>query len=161
MARVWRSIKDIDDEKNGFLSVTELQDCFIEHFAPELEGKSLVYFFRRWSTDHDKELVNYRRVKETIMEKIYEFRTPVKDTSSQSSRFMSRSITQSALGSSYKQRMEIGGGRQSQFESFVNKPMKASAAMLQKAQDDQMSQMNGVNEEKLPKLNRYNVRTLG
>lgn len=93
MARVWRSIKDIDDEKNGFLSVTELQDCFIEHFAPELEGKSLVYFFRRWSTDHDKELVNYRRVKETIMEKIYEFRTPVKDTSSQSSRFMSRSIT--------------------------------------------------------------------
>jgi len=36
MAKVWRSIKDIDDEKNGFLSVTELEECFIEHFAPEL-----------------------------------------------------------------------------------------------------------------------------
>ena len=67
MQKVWRSIKDIDDEKNGFLAVNELEDCFREHFAPELEGKSLVYFFRRWSTDHDKDLVNYRRIKETIL----------------------------------------------------------------------------------------------
>ena len=79
MQKVWRSIKDIDDEKNGFLAVNELEDCFREHFAPELEGKSLVYFFRRWSTDHDKDLVNYRRIKETILQKIYEFKTPVKD----------------------------------------------------------------------------------
>lgn len=53
MAKVWRSIKDIDDDHNGFLEVNELEDCFREHFAPELEGRSLVYFFRRWSTDHD------------------------------------------------------------------------------------------------------------
>ena len=36
MARVWRSIKDVDDDKNGFLQVDELEACFIEHFAPEL-----------------------------------------------------------------------------------------------------------------------------
>ena len=67
MAKVWRSIKDVDDDKNGFLQVGELEACFIEHFAPELRGKSLVYFFRRWSTDHDKDMVNYRMIKEAIM----------------------------------------------------------------------------------------------
>lgn len=70
MARVWRSIKDVDDDKNGFLQVEELEACFIEHFAPELNGKSLVYFFRRWSTDHDKDMVNYRLIKEAIMAKV-------------------------------------------------------------------------------------------
>jgi len=70
MARVWRTIKDIDDDKNGFLQAEELEMCFREHFAPELDGKSLIYFFRRWSTDHDKELVNYRLVKEAIMAKV-------------------------------------------------------------------------------------------
>ena len=59
-AKVWRSIKDIDSEKNGFLNVEELEGCFREHFAPELEGKSLVYWFRRWSTDHDKDMIAYR-----------------------------------------------------------------------------------------------------
>lgn len=72
-ARVWRSIKDVDDDKNGFLQVDELEACFIEHFAPELQGKSLVYFFRRWSTDHDKDMVNYRLIKETIMSQVKQF----------------------------------------------------------------------------------------
>ena len=79
MAKVWRSIKDIDNDKNGFLAVDELEQCFREHFAPELEGKSLVYFFRRWSTDHDKDLANYRFIKEAIMEKVKVFKTPSKD----------------------------------------------------------------------------------
>lgn len=73
MAKVWRSIKDIDNDKNGFLQADELEGCFREHFAPELDGKSLAYFFRRWNTDHDKEMVNYRHVKETIMAKIRDY----------------------------------------------------------------------------------------
>ena len=75
-SKVWRSIKDIDDDKNGFLGVEELEQCFREHFAPELEGKSLIYFFRRWSTDHDKDMVNYRLIKEAIIENIGQFKTP-------------------------------------------------------------------------------------
>ena len=67
---VWRSIKDFDSDKNGFLLTHELEGCFREHFAPELDGKSLIIFFRRWSTDHDKELVNYRKIKEFIEEKV-------------------------------------------------------------------------------------------
>ena len=70
---VWRSIKDFDSDKNGFLQANELEGCFREHFAPELEGKSLVYFFRRWSTDHDKELINYRLIREYIEAKVAEF----------------------------------------------------------------------------------------
>ena len=73
MASVWRSIKDIDNDKNGFLDVSELEQCFREHFAPELEGKSMVYFFRRWSTDHDKDLVNYRFIKQAIMDHVTVF----------------------------------------------------------------------------------------
>ena len=69
-AKVWRSIKDIDEERNGFLNVDELEGCFREHFAPELDGMSLVYWFRRWSTDHDKEMIAYRQIKESLIEKI-------------------------------------------------------------------------------------------
>lgn len=72
MAKVWRAIKDIDDDRNGFLQSDELEQCFREYFAPELAGKSLAYFFRRWNTDHDKDMVNYRFVKDTIMEKVRE-----------------------------------------------------------------------------------------
>ena len=126
MARVWRSIKDVDDDKNGFLHTEELEACFIEHFAPELQGKSLVYFFRRWSTDHDKNMVNYRLIKDAIMSKVEHFSTPVKDM--QSSRFMQRSGTMSQLNSELKQKMGLAANIQNRgFESYINKPMKATS----------------------------------
>jgi len=75
MALVWRAIKDLDTDANGFLSVDELDGCFRENFAPELEGKSMVYFFRKFSTDHDKDLVNYRKIKSTIISKMSNFKT--------------------------------------------------------------------------------------
>lgn len=78
VAKVWRGISDLDVDRNGFLSVDELQGCFNEQFPVALDGKSLVYFFRRWSTDHDKDLVNYRLIKQTIMSVINKFKTPVK-----------------------------------------------------------------------------------
>ena len=75
-AKVWRSIKDIDNDKNGFLNVEELELCFREQFPVALDGKSLVYFFRRWSTDHDKDMVNYRYIKETLVSAMEHFRSP-------------------------------------------------------------------------------------
>ena len=125
MAKVWRSIKDIDNDKNGFLNAEELEACFREHFAPELEGRSLIYFFRRWSTDHDKDMVNYRNVKETIMGAFDSFQTPQKD-SRQSNRFMQRSETHSQLASDLKMKLGLGvGGKQINLDSFTNKPVKA------------------------------------
>ena len=110
MAKVWRSIKDIDNDKNGFLDVGELEQCFREHFAPEMEGKSLVYFFRRWSTDHDKDLVNYRFVKQAIMEHVEVFSTPDK-VGTQTSRFMQRSGTTSNLSTNLKEKLGLGNAK--------------------------------------------------
>ena len=158
-------IKDIDDDHNGFLAVHELEDCFREHFAPELEGKSLVYFFRRWSTDHDKDMINYRRIKETIMSKVHSFQTPMKE--SHSSRFgagMGRSGTQSSLHSEIKKNLGFGSSQKNTFESYVNKPMKTNASVLvmekMKQQPDFDQRSNGSSGAKLPTLNRYNVRAL-
>ena len=67
---VWRSIKRTDMDRNGFLSTEELEGCFREHFASELDGKSLIYYFRKCGLDHDKDLVNYRLVKDQLMEKV-------------------------------------------------------------------------------------------
>mmetsp|Transcript_37999 Transcript_37999/g.46420 ORF Transcript_37999/g.46420 Transcript_37999/m.46420 type:complete len:94 (-) Transcript_37999:1451-1732(-) len=77
-AKVWRAIKDIDNDKNGFLGVEELELCFREQFPVALDGHSLVHFFRRWSTDHDKDMVNYRYIKETLVGAMEQFRTPSK-----------------------------------------------------------------------------------
>ena len=67
---VWRSIKDNDADKNGFLMADELENCFREHFPHDLQGKSLIYFFRKHSTDHDKNLINYRKVNSIVLSKI-------------------------------------------------------------------------------------------
>lgn len=69
IAAVWRSVKEFDVDKNGFLSDHELEGCFREHFAVELDGKSLIYYFRKFSTDHDKELINYRLIRGTLVAK--------------------------------------------------------------------------------------------
>ena len=67
MSAVWKSVKENDIDKNGFMLCSELEDCFKEHYPAELEGKSLVFYFRKFSTDHDKNLINYRG----IMKQIY------------------------------------------------------------------------------------------
>ena len=64
---VWRSIRDNDEDRNGFLGADELELCFREHFPHELDGRSLIYYFRKYSTDHDKNLVNYTKIKQSIV----------------------------------------------------------------------------------------------
>lgn len=63
MVAVWRSVKESDIDKNGFMNSNELEACFKEHFPVEFEGKSLVYFFRKFSAPHDKNMINYRKLK--------------------------------------------------------------------------------------------------
>lgn len=46
----------------------------------ELEGKSAIHFFRKFGTDHDKDLVNYKKIKESILScrvELSEFRKSV------------------------------------------------------------------------------------
>ena len=84
MTAVWKSVRDVDDDSNGFLNVSELEACFKEHFAFELDGNSLVYLFRRFSTDHDKNLVNYRKIKAVLYAKTSEVRDELTSTHSKS-----------------------------------------------------------------------------
>ncbi len=76
---VWRSIKSVDLDKNGFLTIDELESCFRDIFPFDFDGKSAVHFFRNYSTDHDISLVNYRRIKEDILKRI--LRTQQKESS--------------------------------------------------------------------------------
>jgi Ca2+-binding EF-hand superfamily protein len=64
---VWKAVRDLDVDRNGFLQSEELEDCFREFFPVELDGKSLAYFFRDFGCDHDKNLVNYRKMKDTVL----------------------------------------------------------------------------------------------
>ena len=139
-----------------------------------LDGKSLVYFFRRWSTDHDKDMVNYRLIKETIIEIINQFRTPNMSEINPESRFMQRSETVSDLTSTNLNMIKIGAGmsaRKNNINHELNKPLKASASVINMEYMknggvrplDSMSTVgagDGVDVSKLPKLNRYNVRAL-
>ena len=64
---VWRGVREVDCDKNGFLMAEELENCFREFYATELDGKSLSYYFREFGTDHDKSLVNYKKIKENVL----------------------------------------------------------------------------------------------
>jgi len=68
MSAVWKSVKENDIDKNGFMLCSELEDCFREHYPSELEGKSLVFYLRKFSTDHDKNLINYRGIMKQIFQ---------------------------------------------------------------------------------------------
>jgi hypothetical protein len=50
---VWRAIKSVDLDKNGFLSIDELESCFRDIFPVDFDGKSAVHYFRICGTDHD------------------------------------------------------------------------------------------------------------
>ena len=67
---VWRAIKAVDLDKNGFLQIDELESCFRDIFPYDLNGKSSVHYFRQFGTDHDKSLVNYRKIKEDILRRV-------------------------------------------------------------------------------------------
>ena len=65
--RIWKQVKTLDIDKNGFLQIDELETCFRDFFPLDFDGKSAAHFFRKFGTDHDKSLVNYRKIKEAIL----------------------------------------------------------------------------------------------
>lgn len=61
---IWKSIKKIDKDSNGFVTVEELEEIFKEWFPIELEGKSLYYYFRKFGSIQNKNLINYKKIKD-------------------------------------------------------------------------------------------------
>jgi Ca2+-binding EF-hand superfamily protein len=47
---IWKSVKMIDKDTNGYLTIDELEEIFREWFPVELDGKSLVHFLRKYSS---------------------------------------------------------------------------------------------------------------
>lgn len=47
---IWKSIKKIDKDSNGFVTIEELDEIFREWFPVELEGKSPFYYFKKFGS---------------------------------------------------------------------------------------------------------------
>lgn len=47
---IWKSVKKIDKDSNGFVTIDELEEIFREWFPVELEGYNLILFFRRFGS---------------------------------------------------------------------------------------------------------------
>ena len=160
-AKVWRAIKDIDNDKNGFLKVDELELCFVDQFPVALDGKSLVYFFRRWSTDHDKDMVNYRLIKESMVSAMENFRTM---SAKISNPYESSSVYQKSPLSKFIIRSdkisEVGSALRSTYRG--EGPIKA--LQVQNTSPSKIVSgggfLGGQTMSGLAKLNRFNVRTL-
>jgi len=67
---IWKSIRLIDKDSNGFLLNNELEEIFKEHFPYELEDKSLKHFFHKFASIQNKQLIDYRKIKAMMNEKI-------------------------------------------------------------------------------------------
>ena len=57
---IWRSIKTIDKDSNGYVTIEELEEIFKEQFPLELDKKSLCYYFKKYASVQNKSLINYK-----------------------------------------------------------------------------------------------------
>ena len=72
MLDIMRSIKDIDKEHNGYVTSTELDDI-LKIYYKELETKSLKQIFRPFSSIQNKILIDYKKFRDSILEKIKQY----------------------------------------------------------------------------------------
>jgi len=63
---IWRSIKKIDKDSNGFVTVDELEEIFKEWFPIELEGKTCYHYFKKFGSVQNRALINYKKIKDSI-----------------------------------------------------------------------------------------------
>lgn len=65
-SEIWREVKKIDRDRNGLISLLEIETLFRDYFPDLLEGKSLTYFFRQSVVPYDKNIVNYIPLKDQL-----------------------------------------------------------------------------------------------
>lgn len=65
---VLNAIADLDHDKSGFLTLSELEDCFMESFSDEFKEhkKDIHAYFVKYALPSDKLMINYRKMKEEI-----------------------------------------------------------------------------------------------
>jgi hypothetical protein len=61
---IWKSIKKIDKDSNGYVTLEELDEIFREWYPLELEGKTFNRFFRlKYGSISNRNLINYKQLK--------------------------------------------------------------------------------------------------
>lgn len=77
---IWKSVKQIDKDANGFVTLEELEVIFKEHFPVELEGKSVHAYLKRFQSSNNKALIDYKQIKNDINSQIMVTSSPTATT---------------------------------------------------------------------------------
>ncbi len=51
---IWKSIKQIDKDSNGFVTALELEEIIKEQFPVELDGKTLAHYLSKFRSVQNK-----------------------------------------------------------------------------------------------------------
>ena len=65
-----RRIKEIDKERNGYVTSTELDDIIKLSYGVELQGKSLLSIFKPYASIQNKILIDYKTFRDDILANI-------------------------------------------------------------------------------------------
>lgn len=69
-AGIFKSIKKIDKDSNGFVTIEEIDEIFREWYPLEMEGKTLNRHFRKmYGSVSNRNLINYKQLKAEILNK--------------------------------------------------------------------------------------------
>ena len=91
---IWKAIKGIDKDQNGFVTSDELEVIFKEYFPLDLDRKSTAHVFKEYASPLNKVLINYKSLKDEINAIIIEKtnrETHIKDFSKKST-LLSKSV---------------------------------------------------------------------
>ena len=67
---IWQEIRKIDIDKNGIMDINDFCNLMRDYFPEHLEGKSLFYYLKQFCVSYDKNLINYKPIKESINKEV-------------------------------------------------------------------------------------------
>ena len=70
LKEVVRPIYEIDKQRNGFITTTELDDILKLNYKNELENKDLKLMMRKYASIQNRVLVDYKRFRDNIIEQL-------------------------------------------------------------------------------------------
>jgi Ca2+-binding EF-hand superfamily protein len=65
-----KSIKDIDKEHNGYVTITELDDILKINYKKELTDKNLKEIFKPFASIQNRILIDYKKFRDFLLNKI-------------------------------------------------------------------------------------------
>jgi hypothetical protein len=94
LKEVMLSIKEIDKDKNGYVTRTELDDIIKLHYKESLSDRNLTPIINKFSSISNKILIDYKAFRDWLKE--MQMRTEIKDKLSQTAKQSERALSQSS-----------------------------------------------------------------